>query len=182
MRRCFIAINIDEEIKKEIMKIQKQLPDFTGKKTEPKNIHLTLKFLGEISDEKLKIVREKLRETKFPIFFLSLNKLGFFSEKILKILWLGVDFNCKEIFNLQKFIDDKMSEIGFSKEKRFMGHLTIARIKNVENRKKFFEDFGKIKPTELKFEVKKFFLIESELKPGKPIYKIIEEFKLEENI
>jgi 2'-5' RNA ligase len=46
--RAFISIEFPEEIKNELKKIQEQLPEFKGKNTEPKNLHLTLKFLGEI--------------------------------------------------------------------------------------------------------------------------------------
>jgi len=73
MKRCFIAINFDEEIKNKIVEIQKQLPEFLGKKTEIENLHLTLKFLGEIDDDKIKIVQEKLREIKFKKFFITGN-------------------------------------------------------------------------------------------------------------
>jgi len=177
MKRCFIAINFDEEIKNKIVEIQKQLPEFLGKKTEIENLHLTLKFLGEIDDDKIKIVQEKLREIKFKKFFITLDKLGFFSEKILRIVWLGVDENDKEIFALQKIIDDKLSGL-FEKEKRFMSHLTIARVKRVEDKKRFFEEFEKIKLSEFKFEVKEFYLIESELKLEAPVYTTINSFKL----
>ena len=55
--RCFIALDLPVEIIKEIKKIQKELPEFIGKKTESENLHLTLKFLGEVSEEKIKEIR-----------------------------------------------------------------------------------------------------------------------------
>ncbi len=65
---CFISINIPEEISKEISKIQNELPNFMGKKTELENLHLTLKFLGEIDEKKVEEVRKKLNEVKFRKF------------------------------------------------------------------------------------------------------------------
>jgi len=178
MIRCFIAINLDEEIKKEILKIQNCLPDFSGKITELENLHLTLKFLGEIGDDKLKKIEKKLNEVCFERFSVNLNKIGFFSEKILRIIWMGAGEKDKGLFNLQKIIDDKMSEIGFLREERFMGHLTIARVKNVEDKKIFLQKLKEIKINSLEFDVDKFFLMKSELKSNRPIYTIIREFNL----
>ena len=62
MTRCFISIDLPEIIRREIQKIQEQLPDFKGKLTEQENLHLTLKFLGEISDDEIEEIRKKLRE------------------------------------------------------------------------------------------------------------------------
>ena len=55
---------MSEEIKKEIKKIQDLLPEFSGKKTELQNLHLTLKFLGEIKEKDVEGIKEKLREIK----------------------------------------------------------------------------------------------------------------------
>ena len=62
--RVFISINLPESVKKEIKKIQDSLPNFTGKKTEYENLHLTLKFLGEIDEENLPKKRKKLGTAK----------------------------------------------------------------------------------------------------------------------
>ena len=60
--RTFIAIDIPDSIKNEIIKIQNSLPEFIGKKTEKENLHLTLKFLGEIDEEKIELIKKELRE------------------------------------------------------------------------------------------------------------------------
>jgi len=58
--RAFISLELPEEIKKEIVKIQNKLPEFIGKKTEKQNLHLTLKFLGEVGEEELEKIKKKL--------------------------------------------------------------------------------------------------------------------------
>ena len=63
--RVFISLNIPKEIKKEIKKIQNKLPEFNGKITEENNLHLTLKFLGEISEQRVEEIRKKLRKINF---------------------------------------------------------------------------------------------------------------------
>ncbi len=168
--RIFIAIEIPEKIKKEIIKIQNQLPKFNGKKTEKENLHLTLKFLGEVDEKKLDQIRKILRKIKLNSFETEIKKIGMFSDRII---WLGMT-NCNE---LQKEIDNKLSGL-FEIEKRFMGHLTIARIKNLENRKQFLEKIRNIKIPSIKFVIKSFNLKKSKLGKPTPVYEDIEIYNL----
>lgn len=168
--RTFIAIEIPEKIKKEIVKIQDELPEFTGKKTEKENLHLTLKFLGEVDEEKLDEIKKRLKKIQLNSFETELKDIGIFSDRIV---WLNMQ-NCEE---LQKEIDEKLSGL-FEKEKRFMGHLTIARIKKLESGKEFTENLKKIKFAPMTFEVNSFELMKSILKRTGSVYETIEEYKL----
>jgi 2'-5' RNA ligase len=168
--RTFIAIDIPEKIKEEIVKIQNSLPEFKGKKTEFENLHLTLKFLGEVNEKQLELIKERLRKIKLNSFEAEINSIGIFSDRIV---WIGIK-NCEK---LQKEIDEKLSDL-FEMEKRFMGHLTIARIKNLKERKIFLEKVKKIKIPEMKFVVKNFNLKKSKLGRPRPIYEDIEVYNL----
>jgi 2'-5' RNA ligase len=170
--RTFISIDIPEEIKKKIIEIQNKLPGFQGKLTEEENLHLTLKFLGEVDEEQIEKIKEKLKEIKFNKFETEIDSIGVFSENFIKIVWLHMT-NCEE---LQKQIDEKLSD-WFEKEDRFMGHLTIARVKNIKDKKEFLEQLGKIKIDKMKFSVCEFKLMKSELEKDGPKYKILEKFK-----
>jgi 2'-5' RNA ligase len=172
MKRVFISIDIPESIKKEIRKIQDSLPEFYGKKTEPWNLHLTLKFLGEIPEEKIEEIKKRLNEIKFNRFEAEISLLGIFSENFIRIIWISIE-NCGE---LQKEIDNSLISLGFENEKRFMGHMTIARVKKIKDKKKFLEELKRIKIPELKFPVKSFHLKESVLEPEGPVYKEIETY------
>jgi 2'-5' RNA ligase len=169
--RTFIAIEIPEEIKEEIVKIQNQLSEFNGKKTKFENLHLTLKFLGEINEEEIEEIKKRLKKIKLNSFEAEINSMGVFSDRIV---WLNVK-NCEE---LQKEIDEKLLGF-FEKEKRFMGHLTIARVKYIQNKKEFLEEIKKIKISEMKFEVKNFNLKKSTLTEKEPVYEDIEVYNLE---
>jgi len=168
--RTFISIEFPEEIKEEIVKIQNQLPKFNGKKTEFENLHLTLKFLGEVDKEKIELIRKKLREIKFREFNAEINSIGVFSDRIV---WLKID-NCDE---LQREVDNKL-EYFFEKEKRFMGHLTIARVKHVKNKKEFIDKISRIIIPKMKFEIKNLNLKKSTLTEKGPIYEDIELYDL----
>ena len=169
--RCFISIDIPEEIKFGIKKIQDELPEFFGKKTEQENLHLTLKFLGEIKEDKMHNVKEKLKEIRFNKFEAEIDSMGVFSEKFVKIIWLHLS-NCDE---LQNEIDNKLKDL-FDKEKRFMSHLTIARVKSLKDKNKFLKDLKEIKVPNINFKVDRFLLKQSILTPKGSKYKTLEIF------
>lgn len=171
--RTFISVNIPEEIRKEIEKIQDFLPEFFGKKTEVENLHLTLKFLGEIKEQKIGEVKEKLREIKIEKFRTEIDEIGVFSEEFIRIVWLHME-DCD---NLQKQIDNALKNL-FEPEKRFMSHLTIARIKKVKDKERFLQDLEKIKIEKIKFKIDKFYLMKSELTAEGPRYSVLEEYNL----
>lgn len=176
--RVFISIDVPEKIKEEIKKIQNQLPDFKGKFTELENLHLTLKFLGNINEEKLEEIKKKLEEINFDSFDTKVDSIGVFdnrnsnsySRKI--IVWLHLT-NCEE---LQEKIDEKLSEIGFEKEKRFMSHLTIARIKYIKDKERFLEKLKEIEIPKRDFKVDNFRLKKSTLTKKGPVYETIGEY------
>ena len=174
LKRIFIAIDIPENIKNEIVKVQKQIPSFNGKLTEYENLHLTLKFLGEIDEETIDKIKEKLKEIKFKKFNTEIDEIGFFKKEHGAIIWLRLT-NCDD---LQKEVDKKLEGL-FEKEKRFMSHLTIARVKSIKNKNQFFSEIEKIKVLPLNFEVNEFVLKESFLLEKGPSYEDIERYKLE---
>jgi len=173
--RSFISIKIPKEVKEKVKEVQEKLPEFIGKTTEINNIHLTLKFLGEIDEKKFERIKERLRSIKFNKFMIDVGDIGVFSEKFIRIVWLHLT-NCEK---LQKEVDEKLKEI-FDKEERFMSHLTIARVKSCD-KEKFLEELRNIEVPKIKFEVEKFYLMKSELSSEGPKYKIIEEYDLDKN-
>ena len=176
--RCFIAIDFPKDIMNEIERVQKELGKkkiWQGKLTERTNLHLTLKFLGEIPESKLEEVKKKLAEIKIPQFHSYLGNLGVFTPSFIKIVWIHVI--SKEILELQKLVDEKLKDI-FKPESRFMSHLTIARIKKVKDNKLFLEELGKIKAQNMRFKVDDFVLVKSELTEKGPIYTDLERFSL----
>ena len=166
--RVFIAIDLPENVREEIRKIQEKLPEFQGKLTEKENIHLTLKFLGEI--ESIDLINRKLGLIKFRKFKIRIDKIGVFSENFVRIVWLGVDSKCKELWGLQKEIDSKLKDL-FVEERRFMGHITIARVKGLD-KNRFLSKLKDIK-VDIGFEVENFKLKKSVLTAEKPVYEDI---------
>jgi len=177
--RCFIALDFSREIVKEIERVQEEIKKknlMIGKFTESENLHLTLKFLGEIEKERIEEIKKKLKEVKFSKFLAYIGDLGVFSSSFIKIVW--VQILGKQVLDLQGEIDKKLESL-FEKENRFMSHLTIARVKRVKDKKIFLEALKEIKVQNLGCEIKQFYLIKSELKEFGPEYSVIEKYDLD---
>lgn len=171
--RCFIAVDLPAEIKKELEKIQKSLPEFKGKLTERQNLHLTFKFLGEISEEQVKETKERLKRIKLKKFKARLGKVWVFTESSIRIVWINLE-NCDA---LQKEIDSALEGL-FAWEKNFTSHITLARVKAVKDTRGFLDDMKKLKAKPMEFEVAKFSFKKSTLTEKGPIYEDIAEFSL----
>jgi 2'-5' RNA ligase len=174
--RCFIALDLPLEAVTEIENIQNKLKKkvlFNGKFTERDNLHLTLKFFGEIDEGKIEEVKKRLQQVKFENFNVGLGEVGVFNKKVVRIIWIKL--NGKGIFDLQKQIDEKLKSL-FSVEERFMCHITIARVKSVGAKKELFEYLKSIKPKNMKFKIGSFSFKKSELLENGPIYENLEEY------
>lgn len=173
--RAFVSIEIPEDIREKIKEIQSMLPKFQGKITEKENLHLTLKFLGELSDEEILKIRKRLRSIKKKDFDIKSGELGVFSENYVRIVWISL----KGAEELQKKVDEELEDM-FNPEERYMGHLTIARVKFLRNKKDFIDKLKGIYFEGFDFNANSFFLMSSTLTEKGPVYKKIEEYILEE--
>ena len=171
LTRTFISVDIPRRIQKEIKKLQDSLPGFEGKRTEPENLHLTLKFLGEIDKDTIKEIEKRLKGIRFKKFECEVDRIGIFSPRFVRIVWVHLR-NCGR---LQKLIDEALSGI-FKKEERFMSHVTISRVKSLKNKNYFLGELKKIKIPKIKFTVDKFRLKKSTLTPEGPFYETLEEY------
>ncbi len=176
--RCFIAIDLPEHVKAKVFhefERLKQKNPFIGNFTEKENLHLTLKFLGDLNPEQIKNIIDRLREIKFSEFYCKISNVGFFdSEKNIKIIF--VDLVSEEVKELYKEISKKIPE--FKEDNKFTSHITIARVKSVNNQQALLNEVGKINLKKLDFRIDEFCLMKSELMRNGPKYKIVEKFSL----
>lgn len=175
--RAFICIDFPSEVVKEIARVQGLLENkkFTGKLTELGNLHLTLKFLGEVTTERLGEVKKVLSGVDFGRFEAGLGGAGTFSFKGMpRIVWVKVS----GMFDLQEKIDLALEKIGFRREARFMSHLTLARVKYVKDKQGFREYVKGVSVKSLGWEVRNFKLKSSELGVGGAVYETLKNFRL----
>ena len=171
--RCFIGIDLPFVAIKEIQKLQKKLESyFAGRLTSSENLHLTLKFLGKIEDSVINDVKKRLSPIKHPPFELIIKDIGVFSQKFIKIIWVKVSD-----VPLQPLVDNCLNDI-FKLENRFMGHITIARVKSLADKNSFLQLINKTRVNEISFMIRDFYLKESIFTKDGSIYKDIDRYKL----
>lgn len=184
MVRAFLAIDLPLELKKKIYKLNLlTLPNSLKVKwVEEKNLHLTLKFLGNISEKLLeKLYKEVFQDLQsFIGFELILGELGYFPEKgTPRVVWIGLNDErekLKELYKILKKIFKKYKlENSFEK---FHPHITLFRIKNLGNKEDFESYFKNLEAQakelkNLKFWVKELTFFKSTLYPNGPIYEVL---------
>jgi 2'-5' RNA ligase len=138
--RTFIATDISEEIRSSLTRIISHLK-YSGadvKWVDPANIHLTLKFLGEVDEKKLHQIKATLEEIgKFAKpFEIGVKDIGAFPKiEYPRVIWVGLGNGASESVALAGEIDEELSKLDFEKESRpFAPHLTIGRVRSAKNR------------------------------------------------
>lgn len=134
--RAFIAINlpptIQEALDKQTTRLRQILGDDLIRWVPADNMHLTLKFLGNLPNSHLDFIKQMLTQTadSNPQFELQISGLGSFpNSKRPRVLWVGIHAPAG-LGSLQKVIEDGASRLGYNKEERpFSPHLTIGRVR-----------------------------------------------------
>lgn len=186
--RAFIAIELPPEIKNSLAELQNQLKSSGAdvKWVKPDNIHLTLKFLGEIDQSKLdkisKILEDISREKKsFP---LRLASVGAFPKiNYPRVIWAGIDAGDSETKEIAKELEAEIAKVGIPKEDRpFSSHITIGRTRTTLNQEKLVQILKILEHNlgnkKWEFMVTKITLFKSTLTPKGPIYEVLKETHL----
>jgi 2'-5' RNA ligase len=134
--RSFIAIELPEEAKEGLARLKKELERDEHKFVkwvDPRGIHLTLKFLGNIPSKQVAEITEAIEGPAQGIspFNLEIGGLGAFpSLKQVRVFWVGISGEVEKLSRLQQNIDSALAALRFAKEERsFVPHLTLARIR-----------------------------------------------------
>ncbi len=184
--RIFIAIPVPEEIKEQALQIKSELsrlkPDI--KWVEYENYHITLKFLGEVTEKQLDEIKTKLLMVAqaCPAFNFKTNGIGFFPNKNRpRVMWLGVRGEMNKAQFLGERVDTYLSELGFDPEKKRSFHLTLGRIRSERNLDETVSTTGCISNglKSYALPVKEFFLMESRLSSRGPEYSVLEKYHLQ---
>ncbi|MFC1985114.1 RNA 2',3'-cyclic phosphodiesterase [Chloroflexota bacterium] len=135
--RSFIAIELPEKLKLALGRLEVQLKSGMQpwvKWVDTDSIHLTLKFLGNVSTDKLGEIARVMEEAAqgIPPFHLEAKSLGVFPNlKRVQVVWVGISGEVEELGRLQQRIESSLAHLGFAPESRlFKPHLTLARLRN----------------------------------------------------
>ncbi|MBQ3048796.1 MAG: RNA 2',3'-cyclic phosphodiesterase [Oscillospiraceae bacterium] len=127
--RLFVAINLSDEIKDALCAVEKELQaqGARGNFSKRENLHLTLAFLGEVEQSRVKAVREAMAAAEFAPFTVEVASAGRFKRDEGDILWIGLGAS-RELTALQVSLVRELKARGFSPDdKPFNPHLTIGR-------------------------------------------------------
>lgn len=177
--RLFIAVDLSEELREKIAPILKTISGLNGvKAVEKENLHITLKFLGEVNEARVPAISEALKKVAFEPFKIYLKGFGFFpNERYARVAWIGIREGEEELRKLAEGVNSALKKVGFKPES-FTAHVTIARVKKPEGRKivevlrDLEDDFGWM-------DVRDFRLKKSTLTSKGPIYEDLEVYGVE---
>ena len=175
-------MDLTQSIVDSFEELRQQLDPLAGNArwVRPESMHLTLKFLGEISTTRLDSVKERLTSIQRSAFKVTVSGVGFFPNmRVPRVFWVGVGSQGLE--QLARDVDRQMTELDFPRElRKFTPHLTLARSRRdgrmnhnmVQAAEKFRDhDFGI-------FTADRFHLYESQLDPSGAIYKKLDDYPL----
>jgi RNA 2',3'-cyclic 3'-phosphodiesterase len=175
--RVFVAVNVPEEIREKAALLGKEIAGSGILPVAARNMHITLKFIGETDEPGLEEIKRRLGAVRFRKFRCGLRGVGVFpKEDFVRVVWAGAQSN-NALEELAKGVIGALK--GFGNDERFTAHLTIARVKRKADFRPFLE---RHRDEELgSFAVEEFHLIQSALGGGGPDYSRLASFKAEDS-
>jgi 2'-5' RNA ligase len=174
--RSFVCIDIPDGIKERIEQLQHRLRriDAQVSWTKASNIHLTLKFLGNVSQSSIVNVCaaiERAARVTDP-FEIEVGGVGCFpSLRSPRILWIGLSRSVEELSLLQAAVENELAMIGFAREPgRFSPHLTIGRLRSPHNARLLVAEMTAAGFEPESFQAREVILMRSDLRPTGAIY------------
>jgi 2'-5' RNA ligase len=185
--RAFVAIGIPAAIQQRIAAIYAPLTALPDQISwvKPQNLHLTLRFLGEVDFEQLEGIKAALRYTAqscqpFPVDF---TEIGVFpNTRRPRVIWLGLEDSAGRLVKLQQELERSLELCGFAPEEReFRPHLTLGRVRRLRDRQRLVSTLrGLSLPQLAQLEVRHLSLMRSQLRPQGPVYTELESAPLGE--
>jgi 2'-5' RNA ligase len=180
--RSFLAFDLESDTVLSRLATVQSLLVQTGadlKLVEPKNIHITVRFLGNITPAMAEKIFDEMRKVQFAPFNVQINGLGVFPDlRYPRVVWAGITEGADQLKSVFSQLEPRLRGLGFTPDpKGFSPHLTIARVKSGRNKAELAKfvtenadyDFGTIKAKCLRLK-------KSDLTPKGPIYSTLKEF------
>jgi 2'-5' RNA ligase len=180
--RTFLSLNTGSGDINRLTEVQKDVMNALGKyqiKWEnPEKLHMTLRFLGDVNEDRLEsliFTLERLK-TEFESIKFTANSIGFFpNPKYPNVVFIALDEKGNNAEKLVEFIDKIIYNFGVKPEKRFIPHITLGRFKR-DKRVKIEQPVNiQMEPIDLEFD--SFCLMKSILTPAGSVYEVISNFK-----
>jgi RNA 2',3'-cyclic 3'-phosphodiesterase len=179
--RTFCAIelphNVRAQLQDHVRRLREAVPDASASWSKPENVHLTLKFFGNVAQDKLTRISDAAAQvaSEFSSFQIRIGGTGVFPRRSRpQVLWIGVEDASGRLAELQHRLEDEFVNEGFSKEDRgYRPHLTIARLRRPEDARPLAEAHIQTKFSFIDVPVNEFVVFRSQLSPKGSIYTVI---------
>ena len=180
--RSFIAFDIDNQaVLKKMIDVQNLLVK-TGanlKLVKPENIHMTMRFLGNITPPMVEKIFEEMKKVQFVPFDVRLQGIGAFPHlRYPRVVWVGMTEGADQMRGIFSQLEPRLRGLGFAPDRKgFSPHLTIARVRSGRGKTELVEcinenancEFGMVRAECLRLK-------KSDLTPKGPIYSTLKEF------
>jgi len=177
--RCFVAVDLPDEMREEIGRLQSGIATQGLRLVRPELVHVTIKFLGDVPEEKVDRVKEALSTVKAAPFTARVRGMGAFPGRSVRVVWLGLESDFSGLYNK---VEEALKLLGYPPEERgFAPHVTIGRVgrPNAATSRELLAKISSQSALDLgSFEVNEFYLKKSTLTPGGPIYEDLSVFPL----
>jgi 2'-5' RNA ligase len=180
--RSFLAFDLESDTVLNRLATAQKLLVQTGadlKLVEPQNIHITVRFLGNVTPAMVEKIFEEMKQVQFAPFNVQIKGLGAFPDlRYPRVVWAGITEGADQLKNVFSQLEPRLRGLGFTPDhKGFSPHLTIARVRSGRNKAQLAEfvtenanyDFGTIKAECLRLK-------KSDLTPKGPIYSTLKDF------
>lgn len=178
--RAFIAIELPDEIRAKLLQAAASLPRRGLVPAKLEAMHLTLHFLGEVDEKGVEAAKLAMQEAHARPMRISISGVSYFDPGRIKVIFAKVSAGATELSGLYDDLSKGLSERGLSTEKRhYTPHVTIARVKYVEDRGALLGAIERLGQTEFgSFEARSVSLKESVLDSGGSEYSTLYELEL----
>lgn len=157
--RAFLCCNIPQELSKYLRQLTTHLGE--AKLTIPKQFDLTMKFLGEISDNLVPEIQKRLTQIRISPIEAHIGPIGVFSERIVRTVWVKVEPS-EPLFALHTMVEESLLPL-FPPDDRFSPHITLARVRGLKDRKTFLQSLSAIQVEPLSFRIDRLIFVQSTL-------------------
>ncbi len=185
MIRTFLAIELPRALLSKIEEVQGNLRSSQSdvRWVSPGNLHLTLKFFGNIDESKIEPIVKSIDQTvqETPPIFLRAKGMGAFPNlRNPRVIWIGFGEGKEELTSFQRKLEIEFEKIGFPPEDRpFHPHLTLGRVRSGKGKEDLIKGMERYREEEFgEIQVEKVILFKSDLRPSGPIYTALREISL----
>jgi 2'-5' RNA ligase len=183
--RTFIAFELPPAVISLLQEVQQELKrlKLRARWVRPENIHLTIKFLGDISPGDIDKIGAAMADAvvEFAPLSLAVKGIGVFPGiRRPRVIWVGLGGDIHSLLAIQSRLEEKLTAVGFPREKRsFKAHLTLGRIKQAANPaiiRQVINEYANLSSDDLIF--KQIILYKSDLKPSGAVYSQLKQARL----